>query len=112
MNAAAALLLLLLLPQADTKTYQLAYRFDKGEEYTDSTKRHIKLEIIRGKSLAVFEIDSNEVLQRTIEESERGKPLIERVVVKDFTRDTKKHPEQDQIKVDKSGAIEAARRSI
>jgi len=105
MQPAAALVLLLLLPQPETKTYKLAYTFRKGDEYTDSTKRHVKLEIIRGKSLAVFEIDSNEILQRTIEEAEHGRPLIERVVVKDFTRDTKKHPEQNQIGTDKSGAI-------
>ncbi len=105
MQAAIALACLLLLQTADTKTYKLEYRFRKGDEYTDSTTRLIKLEIIRGKSLAVFDIRSKEVLVRKVEDADKGKPLIENVVVKEFTRETKKHPEQDQLGEETSGAI-------
>jgi len=105
MQIAVALLLLLLAPQDETKTYKLEYRFDKGDKYTDSTKRAYKLEIIQGRSLSVFEMESNEVLVRTIEEAEDHRPTIENVWVKDFTTKTIKHPEQDQIGEKKSDAI-------
>ena len=104
MHAAVALLLLLLASQ-DAKTYKLEYRFKKGDEYTDTTKRSIKLEIIRGQSLAIFDISSDEQLVRKVMEADKGKPLIENVVVKQFTRKTAKHPEQKEIGEKKSGAI-------
>ena len=103
-----ALVLALLVPvfaQADAKTHKLAYAFRKGDEYTDTTTRAVELEIIQGKSLAVFDIRSKEILVRKILETRKGKPDIENVVVKDFTRETKKHPEQAEIGVKKSGAI-------
>ena len=67
MNLAAILVLLLFAPQDKEKTYKLAYKFRKGDEYTDTTKRVVNLEIIRGKSLAVFEIHSSEILHRSIQ---------------------------------------------
>jgi len=98
-------LLVFVFPQADAKTHKLAYSFRKGDEYVDSTKRAVKLEIIQGKSLAVFDIRSKEVLVRKILETRKGKPEIENVVVREFTRETKKHPEQAEIGEKKSGAI-------
>jgi hypothetical protein len=114
MTVAFALVLLLLAPDKDpaekapagkAKTYKLAYHFDKDDQYLETTTREFRLEIIQGKSLAVTEVAAKESLDRTVLETKKGRPVIERIVVKDFSKDVKKSPLQKSIGVTKSEAI-------
>ena len=101
------LLLALLLLLAPEKTYKIEYRFRKGDEYTDATTREFKMEIIQGKALAAFHIQSKETLLRQIQEVKDKRPEIERVTIKDFTRDVKKSPVQKEVGAIKNTAIGA-----
>jgi len=93
------------LKGAGAKTYELAYHFVKGDEYLETTTRHFQLEIIEGSSLLLTVVDAKEALRRTVLETKKGRPVIERIVVKEFTREVKKSPKQKEIGVTKSKAI-------
>jgi len=100
-------LLALLLLFAPEKTYKIEYRFRKGDEYLDSTTRLFKMELIQGKSLVSFHIESTETMKRQIQEVKDGRPDIERVTIKDFTREVKKSPVQKEVGAVKNKAIGA-----
>ena len=105
MNLLLALLVLFAAPEKDAKSYKLAYRFKEGDHYKESTSRMFKLDIVQDKTVASTHVVASEVLSRTVLETKQDRPVIERVVVNDFTRDVKKSPIQKEVGVTKSKAI-------
>lgn len=101
------LLLALLLLLAPEKTYKIEYRFKKGDDYTDTTTREFKMEMIQGNSLASYDYRSKETMRRQIQEVKERRPDIERVTIKEFTREVKKSPIQKEVGVVKNKAIGA-----
>jgi hypothetical protein len=94
------LLLLILLvvagPEEKPKTFELAYRFEKGLSYTDRTTRTFKLDMYGGKELAQFHVESEQVIRRTVVEVDgHGRPTLERVEVLVNTHTTKKAPNEE-----------------
>lgn len=101
----ALMLILLLAPEKDAaKTYKLEYVFRKGDAYSDRTTREFKMEFIKGKALVRWDLTSTEVFERTILEVKQKRPEIERVIVREFIKNTKKSPDQRLVGEEKSSA--------
>lgn len=90
------LVALLLVVCAPGEGHVLKYRFEKGMVYEDRTLRSTKFERNDAGRRLVFDVESEEVLRRTILETDRtDHPTIERVEVLTFTRTTNDHPEEE-----------------
>lgn len=109
MTVTLAFVLLFFAPQNDStekvKTYQLAYRFEKGDEYLETTTRHFLMELIEGKSLSVTEVTATEALRRVVLETKKRRPVIERIIVEKFSKDVKKSPLQKEIRKTEDKAV-------
>ncbi|MEM8883626.1 MAG: hypothetical protein AAGD14_06150 [Planctomycetota bacterium] len=95
---------LLLFPQAE-KAHTFAYKFNKDDQYKDTKTSEFVLEFRQGPSVVSFEVDTKEVMRRTVLEVKKGRPTIERVDVLDFTTNIKKHPEQNKIGEQKEKSV-------
>ncbi|MHC4953133.1 MAG: hypothetical protein ACYTGZ_04530 [Planctomycetota bacterium] len=108
MPVVVAILLLLAPEKADSKkAYKLEYSFRKGDEYKDETTRSFKMEKIQGKSLATWDVSSKEVFERKVMETKENRPDIERIIVRDFTREVRKSPMQKEVGKITNGAVGA-----
>lgn len=93
LSAAAVALLLLLAPG---EAHAFAYRFEKDMVYEDSTVRSMKFEHRGDEHRLVWDVESDEVLRRTIlEVDETDHPRVERIEVLKFIHTIKEHPEEE-----------------